>query len=54
MKVQISRASKVILLLISATLAAQEPSPSASVLADLKSLSHGFIIGQRRSGRNSM
>jgi hypothetical protein len=32
----------VILLLISATLAAQETSPSAIILADLKSLSHGF------------
>lgn len=43
MKVQTNRASKAILLLISAALAAQqEPAPSASALAGLKSLPHGF------------
>jgi hypothetical protein len=43
MKLQIKLASKMLLLLISATLAApQEPSPSASALADLQSLSHGL------------
>lgn len=43
MKMEINRASEIVLLLISASFAAQqEPSPSVSVGAGLESLSHGF------------
>jgi len=43
MGIGISRASKMVLLLVAATLAAQrEPSPSTSVGAGLESLPHGF------------
>jgi hypothetical protein len=43
MKTKVNWVSKIALLLISTTLAAQqEPAPAASVSADLQSLSHGL------------